>query len=90
MDRLSSGHDRLDQILEGGLPANAINLIIGLPGTGKTMLAAQYAFHNASAERPALYFATASEPLDKVVRYGQALHFFDPATGLGVYGGDRG
>ncbi|MBO0686142.1 MAG: KaiC domain-containing protein, partial [Candidatus Dormibacteraeota bacterium] len=38
MERLSSGHRRLDEILRGGLPANGINLIIGSPGTGKTIL----------------------------------------------------
>jgi circadian clock protein KaiC len=34
-DRLSSGQPRLDAILGGGLPADAINLIAGPPGSGK-------------------------------------------------------
>ena len=38
MARLSSGHARLDEILQGGLPSNSINLIMGPPGTGKTIL----------------------------------------------------
>ena len=33
-ERLSSGHPRLDAVLGGGLPANAITMLIGLPGTG--------------------------------------------------------
>jgi circadian clock protein KaiC len=75
--RLSSGQPRLDGILHGGLPANAINLIIGAPGTGKTILVEQYIFRNATVDRPALYLSTVSEPFDKVIRYGQSLEFFD-------------
>jgi circadian clock protein KaiC len=80
IERLSSGQESLDDILGGGLPAPAINLIAGAPGSGKTMLAQQFAFHNATSERPAVYFATTGEPLDKVVRYGQGLSFFDPSA----------
>lgn len=64
-ERLSSGQPRLDGILQGGLPANAINLIIGPPGSGKTILVEQYVFRNATVERPALYLSTVSEPFDK-------------------------
>ena len=79
IDRISSGQPSIDEILGGGLPSPAINLIAGAPGSGKTMLAQQYAFHNGTIERPALYLATTSEPLDKLVRYGQQLSFFDPS-----------
>ncbi|MDQ6713301.1 MAG: hypothetical protein M3Z28_08970 [Candidatus Dormibacteraeota bacterium] len=75
--RLSSGQARLDGILHGGLPANAINLIIGAPGSGKTILTEQYMFCNATDERPGLYLSTVSEPFDKIIRYGQSLEFFD-------------
>jgi circadian clock protein KaiC len=75
--RLSSGHARLDEILGGGLPVDAINVIAGPPGSGKTILAEQYMFHNATRERPGLYLSTVSEPLDKLIRYGQTLSFFD-------------
>ena len=90
-DRLSSGSERLDGVLEGGLPLNGINLIIGLPGTGKTILAQQYMFHNATAERPALYLSTVSEPLEKILRYGQSMKFFDmSAVGSSVIYDDLG
>lgn len=59
---------------------NAINLIIGVPGSGKTILSQQYAFHNATTDHPAVYISTVTEPLDKIIRYGQSLEFFDPAA----------
>jgi circadian clock protein KaiC len=85
-DRISSGEPRLDEVLGGGLPANAINLIMGLPGSGKTILAQQYLFANATQRLPGLYLTTVSEPLEKVLRYGQTLEFFDAqAVGSRVF-----
>jgi circadian clock protein KaiC len=75
--RLASGDEGLDVILGGGLPMNGINLIIGLPGSGKTMLSQQFVFAGATEERPAIYLSTVSEPFEKMLRYGQALSFFD-------------
>lgn len=90
-ERLRSGQPRLDAILDGGLPENSINLIIGLPGSGKTILAEQYAFANATPERPALYLSTVSEPFEKLIRYGQTLSFFDSsAIGRSVFYEDLG
>ena len=90
-DRLPSGHPPLDAVLGGGLPANAISVVMGLPGTGKTILAQQYAFRNGQPERPAVYFSTVSEPLEKIVRFGQSLEFFDPsAVGKSVFYEDLG
>jgi circadian clock protein KaiC len=90
-EHLSSGHPRLDGLLGGGLPANAINVLIGLPGAGKTILAQQYVFANATRERPALYLSTVSEPLEKIIRYGQSLDFFSAqAVGHAVFYEDLG
>lgn len=55
-------------------------MVIGVPGSGKTILSQQYVFHNATIERPGLYFSTVSEPFDKILRYGQSLEFFDAAA----------
>jgi circadian clock protein KaiC len=90
-ERFLSGEQHLDAVFGGGLPTNAINMIIGLPGSGKTILAEQFVFHNASPERPGLYFSTVSEPLDKMLRYGQGLDFFDAqAIGTSVFFEDLG
>ena len=77
IERLPSGNLRLDEILNGGLLKNAINLIVGVPGSGKTILSQQFAFQNATVEHPALYLSTLSEPLDKILRFGETLKIFD-------------
>ena len=90
-ERFSSGDRHLDAVLGGGLPANALNMIIGLPGSGKTILAEQFMFHNVSPQRPGVYLSTVSEPLDKILRYGQRFGFFDPQTiGTSVFFSDLG
>jgi circadian clock protein KaiC len=90
-ERFSSGDRRLDSVFGGGLPPNALNMIVGLPGSGKTILAEQFMFHNASPERPGVYLSTVSEPLDKILRYGQRLAFFDPEMiGRTVFFSDLG
>jgi circadian clock protein KaiC len=89
--RLTSGNGQLDGILGGGFPAHAINLVVGPPGSGKTILAQQYTFHNATPQRPAVYLTTASEPLEKVLRYGQTMTFFHAGTvGRAVFYEDLG
>ena len=89
--RLTSGDEGLDLILGGGLPMSGINLIIGLPGSGKTILSQQFVFAGATEERPAIYLSTVSEPFEKIVRYAQTLSFFDRhAIGRTVYYEDLG
>ena len=76
--RLSTGNRELDEILDGGIPENSINIIMGAPGSGKTALAEEFIFANADDERrPILYLTTLSEPFDKVIRYLQEFKFFD-------------
>lgn len=78
--RLGTGNAALDEILHGGLPANSLNIIMGHPGTGKTVLAQQMLFHNAHGDRPVLYIATLSEPLSKVITYLQRFSFYDESA----------
>src|SRR6476659_8884706 len=76
--RLPTGVPGLDEILGGGLPEFSFNIIAGAPGTGKTTLAHQIMFANASPARPALYFTVLGEPAIKMLRYQQQFSFFDP------------
>ena len=90
-ERALSGDEGLDLILGGGLPMNGINLIMGLPGSGKTLLCQQFIFARATAERPAIYLSTVSEPFEKILHYAQTLSFFDRrAIGRSVFYEDLG
>ncbi len=76
---LTTGVPGLDDVLGGGLPEFSFNLIVGGPGSGKTTLAHQIAFTNATPERPALFFTILGEPPLKMLRYQQLYSFFDAA-----------
>src|SRR6202795_3040857 len=77
--QLPTGVPGLDEILGGGLPEFSFNIIAGAPGCGKTTLAHQIMFANATSERPALYFTVLGEPAIKMLRYQQQYTFFDGA-----------
>lgn len=76
--QLPTGVLGLDEIVGGGLPEFSFNIIAGAPGSGKTTLAHQFVFANATADRPALYFTVLGESAIKMLRYQQQYTFFDP------------
>lgn len=76
--QLPTGVRGLDEILGGGLPELSFNIIAGAPGSGKTTLAHQIVFANATPSRTALYFTVLGEPALKMLRYQQQYSFFDP------------
>ena len=89
--KIATGCEGLDTVLFGGIPANTITVLMGAPGTGKTILAEQLAFANATPESPALYLTTLSEPLEKFIAHGQNYSFFDSAkVGESVFYEDLG
>jgi len=75
--QLSTGVPGLDDILGGGVPEFSLNVLAGAPGCGKTTLAHQIAFANATPKNPALYFTVLGEPVLKMMRYQQQFSFFD-------------
>src|SRR5688572_8342262 len=77
--QLKIGVRGLDDIMGGGLPEFSFNIIAGAPGCGKTTLAHQIIFANATPQKPALYFTVLGEPAIKMLRYQQQYSFFDPA-----------
>ncbi len=76
---MHTGVPGLDEIHGGGLPEYSFNIIAGAPGCGKTTLAHQIIFANATKERPAIYFTVLGEPAIKMLRYQQQFSFFDHA-----------
>lgn len=79
IQQLPTGVAGLDEILGGGLPEFSFNIIAGAPGCGKTTLAHQFMFANATEARPAIYFTVLGEPPLKMLRYQQQYPFFDIA-----------
>jgi circadian clock protein KaiC len=77
--KLPTGVRGLDEILGGGIPEFSFNVIAGTPGCGKTTLAHQIVFANATAKKPALYFTVLGEPAMKMLRHQQQFSFFDEA-----------
>ena len=77
--KIPTGVRGLDDIMGGGIPEFSFNIIAGTPGCGKTTLAHQLVFANATIEKPALYFTVLGESAIKMLRYQQQFSFFDEA-----------
>ena len=75
--KLATGVRGLDDIMGGGIPEFSFNIIAGTPGCGKTTMAHQIVFANASVKKPALYFTVLGESAIKMLRYQQQFSFFD-------------
>lgn len=74
--RIETGVRNLDDLVEGGIPKGSNVIVAGPPGSGKTILAQQICFHNATTKQRALYFNTLSEPTAKTLRYLAQFSFF--------------
>jgi circadian clock protein KaiC len=74
--RFDTGVPNLDRVLGGGLLRGTIVMVIGPPGTGKTILAQQIAFRAAARGEVALYFTGYSETHDKLLAHNRTLTYF--------------
>jgi len=63
---VKTGISGLDEILPGGLPANRLYLIEGMPGTGKTTLALQFLLEGRRLGERGLY-VTLSETKEELL-----------------------
>ena len=77
MKRVSTGVRELDRILQGGFPQGSTVLIVGRPGTGKTILANQIMFHNSVPDNKGVYLTSLAEPQVKVLHFQQEFDYFD-------------
>ena len=66
-ERIPSGIERLDTMLDGGFYRGSSILVSGTPGTGKTTLAAHFANATAKQGERCLYFAFEESP-DQIIR----------------------
>lgn len=78
--RVATGIPRLDSILEGGLLSGSLNVVVGPPGGGKTILANQICFHHAREHGGrSVYVTLLAESHDRMMRHLACLEFFDRA-----------
>jgi circadian clock protein KaiC len=75
--KIESGIRNLDEILEGGIPEGSLTMIVGAPGTGKTILSHQIAFKNAAPNCRVLIFQTLSEPSSKSIKHLAQFDYYD-------------
>ncbi|HEX5166910.1 MAG TPA: ATPase domain-containing protein [Thermomicrobiales bacterium] len=73
---LSTGVPGLDLVLGGGIHQGSIVLFVGVPGSGKTILAQQIAHHRASQGDRVLFLIGFSETQDKLIAHGRSMDFF--------------
>jgi KaiC/GvpD/RAD55 family RecA-like ATPase len=62
MERVSSGVKGLDEVLGGGFPRGRTILVVGSPGSGKTILAVQFLRAGAAAGERSIYIAFDERP----------------------------
>lgn len=62
--RVKTGIDKLDLMLEGGFPQNSAFVICGPPGTCKTIMALQYLKAGAELNEPGLYVSFEEDKKD--------------------------
>ncbi|HET9017620.1 MAG TPA: ATPase domain-containing protein [Thermomicrobiaceae bacterium] len=63
--KVSSGIPGLDDVLDGGFPAQRVHLIEGTPGTGKTTIGLRFLLDGVARGEPVLYI-TLSETIDEL------------------------
>jgi circadian clock protein KaiC len=69
IDRMNTGIDGVDKLIEGGYPYPSVILVAGPAGTGKTTFTQQFLFSGAEKGEVGLYFTTLSEPPQWVMHF---------------------
>lgn len=76
-ERVPTGVPGLDLMLRGGLLKGGIYMVLGMPGTGKTILAHQVCFHHIAQGGKALYVTLLAESHARMMVHLRPLRFFD-------------
>ena len=71
--KLSSGLPGLDTMLDGGFNRGRVVLVLGEPGTGKTIVCSQYLHHGAAVEGQKGMFIGMNEPKSRMISEMAAL-----------------
>jgi circadian clock protein KaiC len=73
-NRISTGIQRLDEKISGGLPRNSITLISGTPGSGKTILCYHYLMAGLTNGENCLYL-TSDERVNNILKQAYEVGF---------------
>jgi circadian clock protein KaiC len=79
LPRVPTGVPGLDAVLNGGLLRGGSYIVMGHPGTGKTILANQICFNHVAAGGRALFVTLLAETHARMLAHIQPLAFFTPA-----------
>lgn len=77
IEKLSTGIEGLDTILEGGVLRGGIYIVQGTPGAGKTILGNQLCFNHAARSGRALYVTLLAETHGRMLAHISQLSYFD-------------
>lgn len=70
MERVKTGVPGLDQLIDGGIPEGFNLLVVGQPGTGKTILALQYLYNGVLAGDNGIYVSLDSRS-EEIIEQGK-------------------
>jgi len=80
VSRLQTGVPGLDLVLAGGLFETGVYIIEGPAGAGKTILANQICFYQATCGKRAVYYTLLTEAHDRMLGFIRDLGFFDASV----------
>ena len=79
LERVPTGVLGLDAILNGGFYRGGVYLFVAKPGSGKTILGSEIAFHHVAGGGRALFVTLLTESHSRLLAQLQSLSFFDAA-----------
>lgn len=78
--QLSTGDAGLDRLTQGGLVRRSMQVIVGVAGAGKSILAHQIGARHVRDGGKVLYLTALIESHEMLIAQARTMHFFDPAT----------
>jgi circadian clock protein KaiC len=80
LERVKSGINGLDEMMQGGFPFPSTVLVAGSAGTGKTTFALQFLAQGVRDGEQGIFFTTLSEPTQWMLRFVTHFTFLDKDT----------
>ena len=78
LPRVVTGVPGLDEVFQGGFVRGGIYLLGGPPGSGKTTLGNQFAYHHAATGGTSLFVTMMAESHERILAHLGGFSFFDP------------